>query len=415
MLKTTFCIILSVTFSYSQLLAQASKIDSSEMRALRIDPSSARGTPASALFEEIKFIPLETTKESLFGSIGKFRVTEDNYVIHDYETKAVLIFSKTGKYIAKIDASKIKADPNDKNAQNFYGFELKTENDKTLIQIGAGKSFIYFDLSGNLVRKVPRDHNEYGGNIKFSNGTLVDRSYLEKKDKDSIYYQVSLTKDKKKIAAYFPYTLESQRNDENWGASGIYDYDAPDELFYLKSYEYNIYKLTPEKLSLAYQIIFPAINSLPVDYAYNPIYRGKRSDYFRDHKKAFYSMDNTYLLGDNLYFKARNFEWNLDDKKAFIYNLKSDELISVSDIEPDSLSQFLPVTDASAYYDFSSRGFHVFKQGYLYTSYSSLAMFTFKEQNDDKNRNYDPVLTAYFKTQNKKSNPVLIQLKPKKN
>lgn len=415
MIKTTFFSVLLYALSYQPLMAQASKVDSSEIVTLRIDPSSARGTPASALFEEIKFIPLETTKESLFGSIGQFRVIEDHYIVHDYETKAVLIFSKTGKYIAKIDASKIKADPNDKNGQNFYGFELKTENDKTLIQIGAGKSYLYFDLSGNLVRKVPRDRDEYGGNIKFSNGVSIDQGYLEKKDKDSIYYHLSLTRDKKKIAAYFPYTLESQRNDENWGGGGIYDYGVPDERFYLKSYEYNIYKLTPEKLSLAYQIVFPAINSLPVDYAYNPFYKGKRSDYFRDHKKAFYAMDNTYLLGDNLYFKVRNFEWNKDDKKAFIYNLKSNELTSISDIEPDSLSQFLPVTDASAYYDFSNYGFHLYKDSYLYTSYSSLAMFTFKEQNDDKNRHYDPLLSAYFKTQNKKSNPVIIQLKPKKN
>ena len=406
---------ISCTLLCSHVLAQGSKVDSSGMQTLRIDPASARGTTVSRVFDEVHFIPLETTKESLFGSISQLRVTEDKYIVFDYETKAILIFSKTGKFLAKINASKIKEDPDDKNGRNFYGFELKAENNSTLIQIPAGKSFLYFDLNGVLVRKAPYSEEEYAGYKKFSDGTAIDQGYLEKKDKDSIYYKLSLVKDKKKIEGYFPYTLESIRNDENWGGGGLYDYGVPDELFYLKSYEYNLYKVTPKKLSLAYQLIFPAINSLPMDYADNPKYKGKRSDFFRDNRKVFYSIDNTYQLGDNLYFNLRSFEWSRDDKKSLIYNLRTAELTSISDIEPDSLSQFLPITDASAYYDFMNRGFHLYQEGYFYTSYSSLAMFTFKEQNEGKDRKYDPLLSTYFKTQNKKSNPVIIQLRPKKN
>jgi hypothetical protein len=86
------------------------------MRTLRIDPTTARGAAASQVFEEIKFIPLETTKESLFGSIHQFRIADGNYVIWDYDTKAILIFNKDGKYKAKINASKIKQDPADKES-----------------------------------------------------------------------------------------------------------------------------------------------------------------------------------------------------------------------------------------------------------------------------------------------------------
>lgn len=408
------------TLSYGQVTAQANKIDSSEMRTLRIDPSTARGAAVSQVFDEVKFIPLETTKESLFGSINMLKVTDDNFIIHDYDTKAVLIFNKAGKYIAKIDASKIEKDPDDKNSQNFWGFELRTENNQSYIQIYAGKKILYFDLKGQLYKKVlgnsPDAH--YGKGREFSNGIEVRNYYIDKKDKDAIdstFYHIGLVKDKKKVAAYFEYHPDSAKNDENWGSSQFYDYGVPDELFYTRGYEYNIYRLTPEKLSLLYHIVFPAVNSLPMDYGTNPIYRGKRSVYFSNNKKAFYRMDNVYQVGDNLHLKVRSFEWNKSDKKAFIYNLKSTELTSTADVEPDSLSQFLPVTDASSGYDFINRGFHLFDKGYFYTSYSSLAMFGYKEQNDGKNRKYDPLLTEYFKTQNKKSNPVIIQLKPKKN
>ncbi len=101
-------------------------------------------------------------------------------------------------------------------------------------------------------------------------------------------------------------------------------------------------------------------------------------------------------------------------KTALIYNTKTAELTSLQDLTPDSLSSFLPVTDAGAFYDFTNNGFNLYKDGYLYTSYSSLAMFTFKEQLGNKNDKFSPLMQEYFKTQNRRSNPIIIQLKPKK-
>ena len=62
----------------------------------------------------------------------------------------------------------------------------------------------------------------------------------------------------------------------------------------------------------------------------------------------------------------------------------------------------------------ANKGFHLYKDDYFYTSYSSLAMFSFKEQLGDKNKVFSPQMQEYFKTQDRKSNPVIIQLKPKK-
>lgn len=420
MLKFALQSLIIWAFSYGHIMAQAGKVDSTGMRTLRIDPSSARGAAVSQIFDEVKFIPLETTKESLFGAISQLGVTDENFIIHDYDTKAVLIFNKLGKYIAKINESKIEKDPDDKNSQNFWGFQLKTENNQTYIQIYAGKKILYFDLKGQLYKKIQGNSPEafYGNGMKFSNGIDVRQYYVDKKDKDakdSTFYDIGLVKDKKKVAVYFQFHPDSAKNDENWGSSRFYNYGVPDELFYTRGYEYNIYRLTPEKLSLAYHIVFPAINSLPMDYGTNPKYKGKRSIFFSNNKKAFYRMDNVYQVGDNLHFNTRSYEWNKSEKKSFIYNLKSNQLTSTADIEPDTLSQFLPVTDASTGYEFMNRGFHLFDKGYFYSSYSSLAMFGYKEQNESKNRKYDPLLTEYFKSQNKKGNPVIIQLKPKKN
>jgi len=417
MLKFALSSLVICTFFFGNVMAQASKVDSSEMRTLRVDPSASRGAAASQVFDEIKFIPLETTKESLFGSISQLHITDGNYIIWDYDTKSILIFTKEGKYQAKINGSKIEKDPADKENQDFYGFTLKKENNQQLIQVSAGKYFFYFDLNGKLVRKAKSGDGEvYGGNRKFSDGTEVDRSYMDKTDKDSTYYDLGLIKEKKKVAAYFPFSMDRYKGDQFYtGGESITDYGVKDELFFVNFYEYNIYKITPTKLSLAYRIIFPANNSLPSDFKENPIYKGKRREYFDKFPKAYYAIGSAYQFGNNLYFKVSNWTWGSNERKAFIYNLQNNMVTSISDIEPDSLSQFLPVTDAGVHYDFANKGFHLFDGQYFYTSYSSLALFNFKEQNEGKDRKYDPALTAYFKTQNKKSNPVIIQLKPKKN
>lgn len=420
MLKIALSTLILGALYCTPVFAQTSKVDSSQMVTLRIDPNSARGAAVSQFFEEVSFIPLETTKESLFGSIQQLKVTDENYIIWDYETKAVLIFTKAGKYVAKITGSKIEKDPDDKskdnkNKQEFYGFQLKTEDGRTLIHISSGMRIFYFDMTGKLVKTVPVDKkDEYRAYRKFPDGTAIDEGYVEKPDKDSTYYRLSLVKDKKKIASYFPFRADDHKNDDGWHGGSFYDYSNPEELLYVKNYEYNIYKLTPKKLSLAFQIFFPAANSLPMDYGTNPKYDGKRYDFYDKNREFFYQLSNTYLHGDNLYFQVRNFNWSRDEKKAFIYNLKSSELTSIADIEPDSTSQFLPVTDLASQYDFTNKGFHIVNPDYFYNSYSSLTLFTAKEQNEDKNRKYNEVLTQYFKTQNKKSNPVIIRLKPKK-
>ncbi|WP_276091464.1 6-bladed beta-propeller [Pedobacter sp. JY14-1] len=417
MTKHALFSIITCTFLSSQLMAQTGKIDSTGYRTLRIDPDAARGASVSQIFDEVKFIPLETTKESMFGSISQLRVTDDRYIIWDYDTKSILIFTKDGKYKAKINGSKIEKDPSSKQSQEFWGFTLRNENNNPVIQVSTGKNIHYFDIDGNLIRKEKYEEGKvYGYQRQFSDGTIVDQGYMEKQDKDSIYYEVSLVKDKKKIAGYFPYSQKRYKDDQFYsGGESVTDYGVRDELFFVNYYDYNIYRLTPAKLSLSYRLIFPVNNSLPPDFKDNPVYKGKRAEYFEKNPKVFFAIGNPYLIGDNLYLKGSNWSWGANSRKAFIYNLKSNLITSISDIEPDTLSQFLPVTDAGMHYDFANKGFLLFDKTYFYTSYSSLALFSFKEQNEGKNRVYDPVLSNYFKTQNKKSNPVIIQLKPKKN
>jgi hypothetical protein len=400
--------------------AQQGKIDSTEMLTLRIDPQSARGAAVSQVFSEVEFIPLETTKESLFGNISQLKIIDDHYIIFDYDTKSILIFGNDGKYKAKINANNMQPEKNDKNKTEFYGFITEKENNSNYIVVFTGPRIFYFDLTGKLVKKImekdyPNRHNTR--DLKFADqNTVVRPDFLEKKGKDSTYYELGIINKNKDSVGYFPYNINRYENDEFWGSGARTYQSTPNEVLYLNYHSYDIYKARPAKVSLAYHIIFPAVNSLPNDFSTNPVYVKKRGEYFRNNPKVFYGLSNTFLIGDNLYFKMHSYGWDRSMKKALIYNLKTSELTSVQDLEPDALSYFLPVTDANGdFYDFINRGFQLYQNGYFYTNYSSLAMFAFKEQSEGKTAKYPPSLEAYFKTQNKKSNPILIKLKPKQN
>src|SRR3569833_2319900 len=72
-----------------------------QVEKLRIDPSQAYGGKVSEYFEQVNYIPLETTKESLFGDINQLAITDSSFVITDMDTRAVLFFTRKGRYITK--------------------------------------------------------------------------------------------------------------------------------------------------------------------------------------------------------------------------------------------------------------------------------------------------------------------------
>ncbi|MET4081694.1 hypothetical protein ABIB40_001643 [Pedobacter sp. UYP30] len=414
--KITRCIFLSIFLFPLFSIAQVGKIDSSEMVTIRLDPQSARGATVSQIFDEVKFVPLETTKESLFGQIGQFKLVNNSYLIYDYDTKALLIFNTEGKFLVKIDATKLQSSKDDKEKAQFYGFTSDKIDGKDFIVIYTPNNVQYFDFKGNYIKKVSNKDFKFNNNIKFKDGdTEVKTRQWVKDGKDSTFYKLMLYHPKTKDSvAYFVDDENKYDKDDWYGDEGFTKY-ADNAGFFVNFYDYNLYKVTPNKVSLAYNFIFPALNTITKDFITNPLYIKKRQDYFDKNRKVFYGLGNCYLMGENLFLKLSTGYWNKDQKKSLIYNVKTAELTSFQDIEPDSLSSFLPITDSGFSYEFEGRGFSAFEDGKFYTSYSSLAAFTFKERIADKKVNYPPLLANYFKTGDRKSNPILIILTPKKN
>ena len=79
---------LYVIFILSFLICK--KAHSQNVPVLRIDPSGAYGGTYSEYFDDIEYIPLETTKESLFGYIVQLIITDSSFVITDFLLRRAL-------------------------------------------------------------------------------------------------------------------------------------------------------------------------------------------------------------------------------------------------------------------------------------------------------------------------------------
>jgi len=402
MKKTIYTLlILSTIFSVAN--AQEDHIDVSRTQTLRLDPMSTRGISVSQLFDEVKFVPLETTPESLFGDISRLEVANNYYIISDQDTHCILLFNLDGSFKTKIKL--------EKKPFNFE-YRLIDEPLDTKIFVQNGLTELTYDLNGKLLKKEEIKQNEFKKVSYYlkPEGIEVKIEYIS----DDRVYEIAMLKYGKVIYRAFPH--EKDYFLKNGDLRTILKYaDTPNELLFTRPYEYNIYRISPKGFKLDYKLLFPSEYSIPVDFTANYNDMIKRLDFKNKNRKIFYGLRNPVISGNYLFFNTIGLVSTRGEKRDFVYNLKLNSLIALVDIEPDALSYYLPVTSIALNPFFSMNGgFHLFKNSYLYTSFSSLEMKALKDQNPNKNVKYDSALTKYFENYNSANNRVLVVLKPKK-
>ncbi|MGY3053233.1 hypothetical protein ACVWYG_001431 [Pedobacter sp. UYEF25] len=411
---TAFSPLLFALFSISAS-AQQSVPDSANMVTLRIDPANAKGGKVSDVFSEVEFIPLETTKESLFGEIENLHVIDGNFVFSDVDTKAVYIYDAKGNFKSKIDAHKLKV-VGAKNTQYInFDIEVVTIGARKAIQISVRRDLFIFDLDGKLLKRAIDPEQPINGfrQVKFNSPKdFVGFYVVDEATPDTALYELATFKNNKKTGQYFPVNLkDSLPYTFVRTHAGPFYYGAENEFFFSRKQDYNLYLAKPEALSIAYRFVFPKAKTLPKDFRTSEKYRNNAIQWLSNNSEVIYGIGNTYLLDNNLFFKAES----LEGKNSFIYNLKDNQLTSIEDLQADSISQFFPITDARIGRDFQRKGLQTFENGNFYTSYSSLAFFDLMEQNEGKLLKNNPRLAKFFKEGNRKSNPIILRLKPKNN
>lgn len=309
----------------------------SQVTKLRIDPTKSYGGTVSEYFESVDYIPLETTKESLFGDISKLTITDSSLIILDDDTKNVLFFDLNGKYLTKV--------------KYFMGsspivFLLKRHK---LVQfsyynpVTAQKKYFYFTLTGAKVDKAPP--------VLIMDAALVflDEDYSalindcysfaskEKIAGDTIHL-LSIYKNDKLYKSLIPFTNSAYKA-HCYLYPNLTSISTPyrDSFCYVVDFDFNIYKVTNEEARLLYKIVFPADRLFPKNIAQ---YKDLSSDDFR---KGFESSNgqiidylyNVNIVNNTLMFKIAPLNLKLmwqDASKSeaqfnFFYNLKKANLL----------------------------------------------------------------------------------------
>ena len=374
---------------------------------LRINPDFARGGSISQYFEEVEFIPLETTKASLFGDIYKLEITSDNFIISDFDTKSVLIFDKQGKYSAKINAGKINAG----FAGSADGFECNMTFDpfNNLIVVTPPFNFkksFWFDVKGNFVKSTLFDEGGVRSTACAGTNTILYSKFISPDKKDSIKYRVVAVKDTVVSGKYLQVNANKQSSSGGWSTWNRFGYlynSHNDKVLFPEDKFNKIYEFDTTGLIHEYDIIFPKDYIYPDSY--DSLSETGKAEYMTAHNKTIVHIRSVYEFKNYLFFEVLNGGGYISFNRHFMYNLQNGDLISLDHISSDSLSRFLPFH--------SMFGTIAGTDGkYIYCYVPSVEMFSAKEENKHPVK-YGPVLDKYFKTESRLSNPVLVRLKLK--
>ena len=390
-----------------------------EVPKLRIDPAQAYGGVVGDYFDEVNYIPLQTIKESLFGTISSLIITDSSFVISDQDTHAVLFFKKDGTYITKV---KLRKD-------EYPGLSYESSTKRIIISFyhsQTEKEIIqYYSLSGvkldDHLKIKSSEKNQ--GMYSLGGGYYLktENCYLTagKKPVDSVLYTVTIYKNENIYKSFLPF---SEATKQGMCALGFWPRVTPsghDSIVYVSTpFDNTIYGATKDTLLKLYTVVFPYNRMISKDLLETT--DPKRIDSLLDnrYKMSDYiiGVSNIYFEGDLMLFKIdqSSYQWTqgTEDTKQYnlIYNLKTGRLVSLERITPDERSSFLPVM--SGIYT-SIRGL-IYNGGYYYSQVPSLHMFAAKESTKTKNPKYSSIMEKYFKTEDRKSNPVIVQLKLKK-
>lgn len=394
----------------------------SQPQKLYFEPSHATGIPQSRIFDEIKYIPLETKRESLFGRINQLIVTEDYFVILDRDTEAIYFFDKTGKFVKKFrnrgyDIRSMRYDEK-RNAlfiaglnKNFSPFQkdiqAALDNPVSNSSVKYARA-IYYDLDDNRFgdMEILRNFDIVLANPYIFNKDQWVYSYIyaNRNWQDTIDYELKVSDGHNTIGTYFPYNRKTSSifygNPERISFFRTADDST---LLFTRPFNYNIYMLSPDTVRELYTIILPAASTIPASF-YSQTF-GSRSaleDYKMKNSGFAWGVDNVIDRDRYLFFSLdffRSFR-----ERNFIFDKKSKQFFNLSRLTADSTNAYLPVTGNSIQYS---------DKDYLYSSTSSIAMFQNRDANQKRNPVYNDVMKHYFENHKKDDNPVIIALKPK--
>lgn len=343
------------------------------------------------IFDSIHYIPLQTTRECMFSKIDQLEVTAKLFFIKDLASKSLLVFEKDGKFKFKITGKTVS------------DFTIDESRGHIVLQDKMLHKVYTYDFQGRLINTKTPPFN-YTGLVYINSDRIAYYRYFGSDNDIKFAPSNILIADSNDVIkrTFLPYDSAGIVYTEVRNSAKPF-YKSNQDIYFAQPLDYKVfYNLKTNTLPDYFTINFPEKYRLPNDFIVNNKYLKKRLQYFKDNPYQVFLIENIYIVGSLMSFEAISEKWH----DIFVYDLNNKKAISIfnflsgpkNNCLPPGL-HFLAADDKSFYRSVSARQLFNIKQAHQ----SQLNFATLPK-----------VMQTYYQTQNNLSNPVIIQLIPKK-
>lgn len=362
---------------------------------IRVVLEQARGGSVSEMLTDLEYIPLKSGKADLIDYISDIQVLGDKIGIISSNKGFFYLYAADGTFIKKItNVDKFK--PAGKaNSNLFYGI---SKEDNWFI-LRHDKFNVKVDSIGTIIDTVshqgPSKEDEFGqqeqgtltiGETRYSywsnfhDAKRKRQDILLKNDSAIIQYNMQDT-----IGSHFATSIPFSKVVDN-------------KAYLTIPFHYKFFALQEEGIHKIYELVFPLRNTMP-SYSTNPeIYSNfqKSIEYLGQHRQMVYGIGRIFSYKDYLIFFVGRFE----NPMWLAYDLKTQEVLSLSNIVSDKSNDFLDYFDVN----------NIFLEGdYLYSFiYPSQVRAAINKSADERH-----TMRKEFLQLEKFNNPILVRFKLK--
>ena len=402
-----YCLLMS-TFAQSQL------------QKIYLHPKAASNEKQSRIVDSIRFIPLEVKDGIELTTYNGIELNRNYFLIKNYADKKILLYSKNGTFIKKIDFRKLGEafypvyyEHNDQIV--FFGNNknytlTSTDRLKIMLDWSNPRNKKYFkkyaidlsDTSFTIKKDIPGENDiirayHYYDDFYWQGQITTSELY-----KDSLDYEFRIYKNNELVKGFFPYNHINETRflytEENVSVNGT---DIPKIHFVTRPYCDTIYKMINDSLFPAYQLVLPLENSLPPSFFTRPFKnKTERDNFKRNNGWMLHQVYSFFETPRFIYFSVGY----LSNYDSYIYQKQANITYKVKNIKADTSQYNLQV--------FSDFG--ILRKGdKFYKTQKAGDIIAFFAKN--KNVPVPKELEGFLKSNPPAATPVIVEFKLKNN
>jgi hypothetical protein len=323
-----------------------------QLQKIYLHPKAPGTEKQSRFVDSIRFIPLQVNEGVQIGGYNYIIITKNSFLVVDYPSKTVFVYSKTGAFVNKINYKKL--------GEEFYP-SYREQTDQ-LVFFGNNKNYtltpkdrikVLLDWENphnkKYFRKYTIDLNDPAFAIKREAPSkndivraypLFEEYYMQTQIststlfKDSMDYEFKIYRNNELVKSFFPYNRIDEPkflySNETVALNRI---GLSNAYFITRPYCDTIYKMVRDSVTPAYQLVLPLENSLPTSF-FNKSFKNKTErENFRRNNAWMLHQVYTFDESPNFIYVSVRY---LSNYESYIYLKQSNTTYKIKNIKPDA-------------------------------------------------------------------------------